>query len=371
MRLAAAVVVAMTLALPASIGASGERVLGIDTTVLGMRLGWYDATTLTRLPGRTVPLVSHEGPWNVSPDGLRVAIAGRAGDIRIIDVKRMRTLGVVALRMKNPPSSVTWLPRNRILVTAGPAVAVVDAGGLHLLAHAKLPGVVAGATIVNPLGVALLLAPAANGFAAAKVAVVDPGGGVRAATLERVTIGFRRTTDTTDFRSAGFAVDRSTQRAYVVGPDDTTAAIDLRTLAVSYHGGTSRYAAKPFPGPQRTARWLGNGLLAVAGSDGMQPSGLRIVDTRDWSTRVVDRTSETVDVAAGVVVGSIGNSFAGYSPDGTQRYRSSIAAGEELRIAGRYGYLCSSMTLRAVLDLSTGMPVSPVHGRTCVDVLAR
>jgi hypothetical protein len=269
MKLAAALAVAVILVLPASTGASGERVLGIDTTVLGMRLGWYDASTLTRLPGRTVPLVSHEGPWTVSPDGLRVAIAGRAGDIRIIDVKRMRTLGVVALRMKNPPSSVTWW-RGRILVTAGAAVAVVDAEGLHLLAHAKLPGVVAGAAVITG-GAALLLAPATGGFAAAKVAVVDYGGRVRAATLDRVTIGFRRTTDTTDFRSAGFAVDPSTQRAFVVGPDDTIAAVGLRTLAVSYHGGTSRYAAKPFPGPQRTAPRLGNRLLAVAGSDGMIP----------------------------------------------------------------------------------------------------
>src|SRR3954469_9958664 len=108
MRLAAAVAVAVTLTLPASTGAAGERVLGIDTTVLGMRLGWYDAATLTRLPGRTVSLVSHEGPWSFSQDGTRLAVAGRAGDVRFIDVRRMRTLGAVALRMKNPPSSVTW-----------------------------------------------------------------------------------------------------------------------------------------------------------------------------------------------------------------------------------------------------------------------
>ena len=46
MKLAAALAVAVTLALPASTGAAGARVVGIDTTVLGMRLGWYDPATL-------------------------------------------------------------------------------------------------------------------------------------------------------------------------------------------------------------------------------------------------------------------------------------------------------------------------------------
>ena len=101
MKLAAALAVAVTLALPASSGgAAGQRVLGIDWTVLGMRLGWYDPATLTRLPGRTVPLVSHDGPWSLSPNGTRLAIAGRAGDVRIVDVGRMRTLGAVALKLK-------------------------------------------------------------------------------------------------------------------------------------------------------------------------------------------------------------------------------------------------------------------------------
>lgn len=371
MRLAAAVAVAVTLALPASTGAAGERVLGIDTTVLGMRLGWYDAATLTRLPGKTVPLVGHEAPWAVSPGGLRVAIAGRAGDVRIIDVKRMRTLGVVPLRVKDPPSSVTWLPRGRILVTAGSTVVVVDSQGLHVLRRAKLPGDVAGAAIVNPLGVSLLLAPASNGFAAARVAMVGPDGGVRAATLDRVSIGFRRSGDTIDFRTAGFAVDPAAQRAFVVGTDDTIATVDLRSLAVAYHNGTSRYTSKPIPGRQRSARWLGNGLLAVAGRDDPSTASLKIVDTRDWSTRVIDRRSESVSVGGGILVGSSWPNFAGYSVDGAERYRFALATREDLQIAGRYGYVCAGTKLSTVLDMTTGTPVNSAHGSLCVTVLTR
>jgi hypothetical protein len=51
MKLAAELAVALTMALPAASAADGQRVLGIDTTVLGTRLAWYDPTTLTRAPG--------------------------------------------------------------------------------------------------------------------------------------------------------------------------------------------------------------------------------------------------------------------------------------------------------------------------------
>src|SRR5262249_20668750 len=139
----------------------------------------------------------------------------------------------------------------------------------------------------------------------------------------------------------------------------------------AYHGASSHYAAKPLPGPQRTAYWLGNGLLAVAGSDGFVPTGLKLVDTRDWSARVVDKSSEAVTLAGGLLVGSSWPNFAGYSLDGTQRYRFALAPGEDLQIAGRYGYLCTGSKLSAVLDMTLGAPVSPRHGSNCVTVLAR
>ena len=122
---------------------------------------------------------------------------------------------------------------------------------------------------------------------------------------------------------------------------------------------------------QRSARWLGNGLLAVAGRDGPAAASLKIVDTRDWSTRVVDQRSESVTVSGGILVGSSWPNFAGYSVDGTQRYRFALAAGEDLQIAGRYGYLCAGTKLSAVLDMTTGTPVSPAHGSLCVTVLRR
>ena len=107
--------------------------------------------------------------------------------------------------------------------------------------------------------------------------------------------------------------------------------------------------------------------------DATAPStaSLKIVDTRDWSTRVIDQRSESVTVSGGVLVGSSWPNFAGYSVDGTQRYRFALAAGEDLQIAGRYGYLCAGTKLSAVLDMTTGTPVGPAHGSLCVTVLRR
>jgi hypothetical protein len=180
-----------------------------------------------------------------------------------------------------------------------------------------------------------------------------------------------RNGDGFDLRTAGFAVDPVAQRAFVVGTDDTIATVDLRTLAVAYHNGTSRYASKPIPGLQRSARWLGKGLLAVAGRDGPAAASLKIVDTRDWSTRVIDQRSESVTVSGGILVGSSWPNFVGYSVDGTQRYGFALAAQEDLQIAGRYGYLCAGTKLSAVLDMTTGTPVSSAHGSLCVTVLRR
>src|SRR2546427_4525357 len=95
MKLAAALAVAVALALPAATAAGGQqRTLGIDTTVLGMRLAWYDPATLTRLPGPSVSLANHDGWWSFSPDGTRLAIGSEgAADLRFIDVRKMRVLG--------------------------------------------------------------------------------------------------------------------------------------------------------------------------------------------------------------------------------------------------------------------------------------
>ena len=372
MKLAAALAVAVTLALPASTGAAGERVLGIDTTVLGMRLGWYDPATLTRLSGKTVPLVSHEGPWSLSPNGKRLAIAGRAGDVRFIDLQRMSTQGSVSLRVKKKevPTTLAWPRSNRVLVAGGTFVAVVDPQRLRLVHRASLPGSVDGAAALRD-GLALLLAPAESGFAPARIAVVDTEGRVRTATLDRITVGFRQSGDTYDMRRAGFAVDRGRASRLRRGRrrHDRRRRSARAHLLLSRRGVPLRREA--------AARPAANGSMA------RQRSARRGRQRRRRANRARARRHprlehagarpqlEDVTVSAGALVGSSWVDFAVYGADGTQRYRSAPAGGVELQVAGRYGYACHGATLSYVVELATGASVSASPRRTCVTVLAR
>jgi len=204
---------------------------------------------------------------------------------------------------------------------------------------------------------------------------VDAEGRVWSRTLDCITIGFRHVGDTYEQRQAGFAVDSASRRAFVVGGDYTIAAVDLASRAVSYHGGSSRWLAKEVPGPMRWARWLGNDLIAVAGMDGLDRDGLRIVDTRDWSTRFVDSDSVNLTVASNVLLGSAPFccplKVAAYALDGTPRYAFELESGLSFWAARRYGYVCHGLSLVRVIDLASGATVSTPHGSFCVTLLTQ
>jgi hypothetical protein len=379
MKLAAALAVAAAaLVLPAANAAQQQRVLGIDTTVLGMRLAWYDPATLTRLPGRAVALANHDGWWSFSPDGKRLAIGSEgAADLRFVDVRKMRVLGHVASRTGIRPGHVRWLSAHRLLTTGKNVVAVIDPQRLRVVRRTTLPGVVNGGARL-PEGLALLLGQDINGFAPAKVAVVDAEGRSRSVTLDRISIGFFHSGDQYEDRRPGFTVDASTRRAFVVGADYTIAEVDLRTLAVTYHGGSERSPAKVLPGPVRNARWLGNGLLAIAGSNAVKLDGLRIVDTRDWSTRIVDAESFYLTLADGVLVGSsfwVPPEVVVYGLDGALHYRMKLeGSGTRFSVSGRYGYVCSGASLSRVIELASGatlrqVQAQGVNGPACATLL--
>jgi len=158
--------------------------------------------------------------------------------------------------------------------------------------------------------------------------------------------------------SPGLAVDAAGDRAFVVGGNAPVAEIDLATLAVSYHELSTSIslfsrvrnwlepaaAAKmPSSGPMRYARWLGNGVLAVWGSDihvtGSGRSvesfetaaGVKLIDTRNWSVRTLDGNASRLAVADGTLLVSAslwssaegkaaGIGLTAYRPDGSTRF---------------------------------------------------
>ncbi len=176
----------------------------------------------------------------------------------------------------------------------------------------------------------LLLAPD-DGIGPARLALLGADGAYRTAELAQISAGWRHPLQADEppgeHRHPGLAVDPVGGRAYVVGGGAPVAEVDLRSLAVSYHRPArpvslfgrlrdwlepSAHAKGPVLGSTRTARWLGNGLLAVTGDDGRPGpggvvttvAGLSLVDTRTWSVRTLDRAASSADVVAGTLLAS-------------------------------------------------------------------
>jgi YD repeat-containing protein len=167
---------------------------------------------------------------------------------------------------------------------------------------------------------------------ASRLVVVGADGRVRTARLDRIRSGWSRSGSGADVIAhewdPGLDLDRSTGRAFVVQAGAPVAEVDLRRLGVRYHELSEpisflgrlrnwlepKAEAKGMQGPQRNVVWLGGGLLAVTGTDyrlshdaqgRLQetdvPAGLKLVDTRTWRVRTLDRATTTVTHAHGVL----------------------------------------------------------------------
>ena len=383
-KLAVAAVVAVTLVLPAARAADTPKpVLGIDGRVDAGRLAWFDPASLSVLRGRKVPLGTHTGRWAFSADRSVLAIAAQDyPGIRFVNARGMRLLGSLVLRHDTEAyiAALAWARPDRLLVAVhkpeGGFVAVVDPQRRREIRRVDVNTI--GSAVAVPGGVALLVGPA-TGIGPAQLALVDSDGGVRSASIDRIQIGTVASQTANDvgveLREPGFAVDRVDRRAFVVGADFTVATVDLDSLAVAYHSPGSRTLAKNVNGPSRVAAWLGNGKLAVSGVDYKgshegSPVGLRVVDTDDWSSRMVDATVGWFALGDGALVA--GSRVYGF--DGTLRYRVELGTEQWLSVQGRYGYICGNARgdLRRVLQLGTGTTlrrVTSAFGPNCPTLL--
>ena len=107
-------------------------------------------------------------------------------------------------------------------------------------------------------------------------------------------------------------------------------------------------------GPVRTAVWLGDGRLAVAGD------GLSLVDTGSWRVRSVDPRADSVLLAGDVLLASgRAAGLAAYDVDGRERFHG--LAGKDTFVAGVYAgraYVgVAGVDPLEVLDLATGRVV--------------
>jgi hypothetical protein len=222
------------------------------------------------------------------------------------------------------PQSFAWLGPRRLAVVAGSS----DDGSTLLLVD-PVAGQVLSRRRLAPAGISaagagdrlVLLSTAQDQIRPARLLVVDDRGRVRTVALDGVRAGFREPPDWDSpgaygvFEGAALAVDPEGGRAFVVVAGTNVVEVDLASLRVTYHRlrqPTSllrRLAhwlvppaeAKLNAGAWRAACWLGDGRLAVWGSEtrmlGQAPaelrpeeraSGLKLIDTRSWTVRPLD-----------------------------------------------------------------------------------
>ncbi len=384
--LVAALLLALAIA-PVASPAAGP-VLGVDWSVAGQRLAWFDPQTMRALPGRKAPLGFHVGSWSFSTDRGTLAVGGTGASLRFVDARRMRVLGDVRLAAGgNGVAGVSWLRPDRLIAfvrrPGDTTAVVVDPQRRSVLRRVALGGQLeAIGRLVD--GVAVLLRPE-DGIGPAQVALVDVAGSVRRAAVDRIPIGAPLQVDEGEIArtaSAGFAVDPATRTAWVVGAS-ALAQVDLVTLAVSYRS-SPRQLAKASEGPFRTARWLGGGLIAVAGgansasrrADGtldtrVEPYGLRLLDVASGTSRTIDPSAAWFDPAGGLLLVRSGDeAVVAYDRQGAERLRIALGRDTWVNAAGATALVCRQRELVAVVDLSSGARAAAGRGAVCADLLA-
>jgi hypothetical protein len=213
--------------------------------------------------------------------------------------------------------------------------------------------------------------------------------------------------DESEFRSRelvpGLAVDPTGRRALVVPPGGPVAEVDLGDLTVTYHTLSEPVSlfhrfldwldpaaeAKMVEGKDRQALWLGNGLVAVSGTDfppieaGQtdlvgKPAGLSLIDTDDWSVRRVDGQVSGVRLLGSRLFAyeagcsSAPESFAlvAYDLSGKQQFRLCRDEGFDPQVVGDYLYVGMDNNTRFdVVDMSTGAIVSRLKTKQSTTLL--
>lgn len=318
-----------------SIQKAPRTVLAIEPGPVGNYLVRLDAHSLKPLSKR-VSLGGYVSAWGFSPDRRRLALAGRDdGLIRIVDTRRLRQLSAIRSRNRYT-SALAWLAPRRLVWLGSDRVFGAD----PVTRKRRSTAVLEGALIMGVQRVgntlALVLAPAGE-IDLGRLAVVGADGRIRSVTLDGIRAG--TTFDPGSMEGVewrpGLAIAPG-GRAFVVGAgEDPIAEVDLRTLAATYHRPEGRWsllteAKTALPGSFRRALWLGDGRLAIWGSDSVRtgpdkvtttPIGLSIVDTNEWTIKRIDARAEQVALAAGALLASApGAGLTAYSTDGSRRY---------------------------------------------------
>lgn len=377
-----------------------EVVLGFRHTRRTSWLVRVDPRTLRFAGGRQLNVGAHGSGWSFSPDRSLVALGRFEQSILLVQTKPLKLLARIETGIDGQVVAHTWVGSRLLVVLERRApvetsVVSIDPSAQRVDSRVDLPGSLEGVARARQ-ALVLLLGPPAN-IGPTRLVRVDDTGGTRLVELPPIYSG--REGRTRHVRP-GLAVDQAANRAYVIGEAARVADVDLGTLAVQYHD-LSRKASlfgrlhawlepaasakTPPSGPTRTAVFLGNGKMLVSGFDievrtspgdlelRARPAGLRVIDTREWTARTIDRTASSFAVANRRLLAwswlwnsprrVVGHGLRGYGPIGVRRFHlfgSQPIVG--VQVLGDRAIVArgSSGTVRSIINLTKGRIVRPL-----------
>ena len=369
-----------------ALGAPATRVLGFDYD--GRTLAYFDPASLARLGTTTASYNASLCSWSYSPDRKHLAVSDCQGELRFFAFPSLKPEGRITWTDRlGRASGLAWLaPRRLVAVsTVGSdlsRLATIDPVRRRVLQRSNLGGASVGRALVGNTAV-VLVTPSGH-FGPPKLVITGPKGPSRTVVIDHFSFGTVSSAAADgslsfELRAPAFTVDSVRRHAYVIGDGLQTADVDLGSGDVAYHGSVRRLA-KAMNGWTRTARWLGDGLIGVAGSDSQTvgtgasakiettPFGLRVLDTQAWTSRSIDSVSTGL-LASGTTILAYHEGWSAYDRDGRRRYDIALAGNNWLSVAGNRGYVCDQRSAVAVVDLGSGQRTPAGAGRACPTLL--
>jgi len=304
------------------------RVRGPKVDCLASRVVREDRASLTPIESSPRVKGAFEQPV-YSPDRTAVALGGNTGRVIVVDAANLQLQANV--RVASPDENVrvvAWPARDRLVVTSYGASAARPYGWTRVIALDPLeddvlfsqsfPAYAEGG--VTRSGRVPLLVVSSRALVPPRIVVLDAEGTIRSAALGQLRAG--RSSKPQRVRSPGFAVDGQNDRAFVIDPNGLVAEVRLESLTVRYHRVKGLVSKRPgLPERRRAATWLGSGRIAISGGDddaryfyspvgpndekrpsSYTPFGLRILDTRIWRQRILDRRPSSFEWMRGRLI---------------------------------------------------------------------
>jgi hypothetical protein len=351
----------------------------------GSELARVDPLTL-RPSGRRVHLATGGG-WATafSPDRKTLALSGGMGlaTVELVDVRRMRSLGVVDLKMTGSIALLSWYRGYLFAVVDDPqnrAVFSIDPVGRTVQARHALSGTILHAKEGVPGQVVVLLAPP-DGIGPLRLAVVG-GKGMASTAIPGFVGGWRTEREGEEVHTReeipALVVDAAGHRAFAFS-DGAVAEVSLRNLKVTHHTLSEPVSllgrlrnwiepsaqAKLVEGFSRSGAWIGDGHFAVTGTNYTEseitPAQLTIVDAENWTTHAVAKGGAELAVTKDTLM-TFGfhrnQGLRGYDFEGQERFHLLRGQGAWVQMVGGLAYAQIGDGRRlAVIDPARGRKI--------------